>query len=368
MNAWFTVTATSTGYWPSVTRAGCISILATLLGISPSLAETRGYAIARLFTATYADKDNCPAGGNGDSTEIRKRILLSLGYSSDQAAKFLADSKDENLGGILQNRGRLNGQAADVVVFPTSTPDPHIETAQGRYAYGFNLSGRIEPGSFEDPETHELGVENQLWRVLGCFDVYRIRVPTIPYDELNEAIIDSMPAWVMAISGPHINKDGDVTVTFDRALNVLMRDAQGSGILPGASYTIDPDPRSHNVFKGHLRNQVLTIDPGDLYLQGESPFLTDFRLTHAHVRLKLEPDGSLHGFIGGYEPWLDFYSYLTGYAEGSMVNMPGVYYAMKRLADAVPDPATGQNTAISATHYIEAVPAHLMSVAEIKEE
>ena len=30
---------------------------------------------------------------------------------------------------------------------------------------------------------------------------------------------------------------------------------------------------------------------------------------------------------------------------------------MKRLADGVPDPATGENTAISATYWLEAVPA-----------
>jgi hypothetical protein len=346
----------------------CSWILAMFLGISPSVAETRGYAIWPLITAAYTDKDNCPRGGNGANNEIRTRILLGMGYTREEAAKVLADAKDEGAGRLLKNRGRLNGQPADVLVFPASVPDPQIETAQGRYAYGFNLSGHVGPNSFEDPETHELGVENQMWRVLGCFGSYQVRVPTVPYVELNEALIDSMPAWVISISGTDLGSDGDVTVTFDRALNLLMRDAQGSGILHGASYTIDPDPRSHNVFKGHIRNQVLTVDPDNLFLLGESPAMTVFRMTKTHMRLKLEPDGALHGFIGGYQPWLDYYHFLTGYDDGAYVNMPGVYYAMKRLADADPDPVTGQNMAISATYYIRAVPAHLVTVDKLKQQ
>ena len=39
------------------------------------------------------------------------------------------------------------------------------------------------------------------------------------------------------------------------------------------------------------------------------------------------------------------------------MDLAGVYYAMRRLADGVPDPATGENTAISAAYFLEAVPA-----------
>ena len=45
--------------------------------------------------------------------------------------------------------------------------------------------------------------------------------------------------------------------------------------------------------------------------------------------------------------------------EDSEVDIPGVYYALKRLADGMPD-ASGQNTAISAAYYLEAVPAYVL--------
>ena len=38
------------------------------------------------------------------------------------------------------------------------------------------------------------------------------------------------------------------------------------------------------------------------------------------------------------------------------IDAPGIYYAMKKLADAYPD-STGQNQYISASYIIEAIPA-----------
>ena len=41
------------------------------------------------------------------------------------------------------------------------------------------------------------------------------------------------------------------------------------------------------------------------------------------------------------------------------LDMPGIYYALRKMADAVPDPKSGQNTRISAAYWIEAVPAFI---------
>ncbi len=375
---------------------GCVA-WALWLGASAfstsAAAETRGYAISLIHTATYSDKGNCPSGGNGSTTEIHERILMAQGLTKDQADKVLTSggifaAADDNgtagnagvktgssaQGGSAQGgsaperaqrfdfdrRGQLYGQRVDIGDFPTSVPDDHIETVQGagsgHYAYGFNLSGQATPYSFEDPETHEL-IQDQMWRVLGCFTAYEYRLPGIPYNEgiTWDTAEDSMPAWLLSISGDDLSKDGDVTVTFDRSLDVLMRDRHG-GVLSGSSYTIDPDPRSHTVFKGHIKDQVLTIEPGNFFMQGESQFYALLRFTDTHLRLTLKPDGALRGFIGGYQPWLDYFHYLAIRGqEDSEVDLPGVYYALKRLADGVPD-ASGQNTAISASYYLEAVP------------
>lgn len=323
-------------------------------------AESRGYAISLIYTASYSDNENCPRGGNGGPPEMKMRILQSRGYSKEQAFKIVAaDDVDENGERInFRDRGTLNGQPANVQNFPLSYPDPQVETVQGRYAYGFNLDGKQDGNSFEDPQTGETGVDNQMWRVLGCFSNYMVRPPVIPYNEsiVWDTAMDSMPAWLVSISGADLSKDGEVTVTFDRALNILMRDAKGA-VLPGSSYTIDQDPRSHSVFKGYLKNGVVNVEPADFFMQGESQFYAVLRLTKAKLRLTLHPNGTVSGVLGGYQPWLDYYHYLSIRGENDgLVDLPGAYYAMRRLADADPDPATGQHRAISAAYYIEAAP------------
>jgi len=42
------------------------------------------------------------------------------------------------------------------------------------------------------------------------------------------------------------------------------------------------------------------------------------------------------------------------------LDIPGIYYALKRMADAYPDPKTGENTAISGAYVVEAVPAFII--------
>jgi hypothetical protein len=351
-----------------MTRLANAAVAATLL-MSTSLAatvETRGYAISLIYTASYHAPENCPKGGNGGPKEMKTRILMSRGYTKEQALEIIGNDDQDAQGNRIdfRMRGTIDGKPASVTTFPQSYPDPRIETAQGRFAYGFDLDGKTGPDSFEDPETHQQGVDNQMWRVLGCFANYWVRRPVIPYNEsiVWDTAMDSMPAWLMSISGEDLSKDGPVTVTFDRALNILMRDARGS-VLPGSSYTIDEDPRSHSVFKGQLRNGVVTVGPGNLFIQGESQFYAVLRLAQAQVRVYLKPDGNVYAVIGGYQPWLDYYHYLAIRGEGDgLVDLPGVYNAMKRLADANPDPASGQNRDISAAYYIEAAPVFQTSV------
>jgi len=350
----------------SFARLFARSLIATLLAVgstTDAMAESRGYVISLIHTAAYSNKDNCPEGGNGGVVDLKERVLLGKGYTKEQAAGIIANNYvDENGRKVdVRKRGLIDGKPVDVQAFPTSVPDPHIKTAQGRYAYGFNLDGKVQPGSFEDPESGEKGVDNQMWRVLGCFEVYDVRRPVIPYSEAIawDTAMDSMPAWLMSVSGENLDQDGPVTVTFDRSLNITMRDAR-SGVLVASSYTIDPDPRSHSVFKGHITNGVLGIEPGEFAMQGESQFYAVLRFTNTQLRLQTRADGSLAGLLGGYQPWLDYFYYLAIRGEETgQVDMAGVYYAMRRLADADPDPATGQNRAISAAYYIEAVPAFL---------
>jgi hypothetical protein len=74
----------------------------------------------------------------------------------------------------------------------------------------------------------------------------------------------------------------------------------------------------------------------------------------------LNEDGTAKGVLGGYEPWLPVYeSFALGGSTNELnlsIDTPGIYYALRKLADAYPD-ASGQNQYISASYWIEAVPA-----------
>lgn len=344
---------------------GVVLLAAVSAGVC-NAAETRSYAISLIYTASYTDKDQCPRGGNGGPAEMKQRVLAAMGYTREQAIKIIAnDDADEHGKKInYRDRGTLDGKPANVQNFPLSWPDPKLETAVGRYAYGFNLDGKIDANSYEDPETGEKGVDNQMWRALGCFSNYMVRRPVIPYNEsiVWDTAMDSMPAWLMSITADDWSKDGPVRVQFDRALNILMRDAKGA-VLAGSSYTIDTDPRSHSEFRGSLKNGVVTLEPGPFFMQGESQFYAVLRMSNMRARINLKPDGNLWAVLGGYQPWRDYYHYLAIRGEGDgLVDLPGAYNLLRRLADANPDPVTGENRDISTAYYIEAVPVFQTSV------
>jgi predicted lipoprotein with Yx(FWY)xxD motif len=352
--------------------AALAAVLLFTIASSPSWAETRGYIISELHTATYPTADDCPKGGNGNFPEIRKHILLSRGFTEAQADAIgdgYGENKAAHKGGPtfdFERRGTMDGKPVDIEAFPASEPDPQMQTVEGHYAYGFDLTGHPTPYSFEDPDTHQM-VENQMWRVLGCLTGYRVKPPVYPFGEsvFWDTAEDSMPAWLISISGEDLSKDGPVTVTFDRSLDIAIRNTKGSA-LSGSSYTIDPDSSSHSAFKGYIKNRVLTIEPGDFYLQGESQFYPQLRFKQTHLRLEMMPDGRLRGFLGGYQPWLDYYHYLAILGEEPCeCDLPAIYWAMKRLADGIPDPVTGQNTGISSAYYFEAVPAFLSPVSHV---
>ena len=339
-----------------------------LVGVPPAgFAETRGYVISMVHTATWANTDTCPQGDNGGLTDLKTRRLMGRGFSEAEARAILASGGVDGDGNRvpINELPRLDGQEVNPGNVPVLAADPQIRTAQGRFAFGFNLNGRVEPDSFENPASGERGVDNQMWRALGCFEVYQVRRPVRPYNEdiAWDTALDAMPAWLMSVSGPDLDRDGEVTVTFDRGLNVAMRDARG-GVLSGATYVVDPDPRSHSVFAGRIEDGALTIEPGDFSIQGESQFYAILRFTGTRLRLEMADDGSASGIIGGYQPWRDYFHYLAIRGEeNAQVDLPGVYYAMKRLADGVPDPETGENTEISAAYFLEAVPAFHATLA-----
>lgn len=358
--------------------------LLSLLIAAPTLAaERRSFAVNWFAPATNSQDGDCPEGINPPWAQQELTDLATLGFSPQQIASLVRlDTERKGAGHyegvidiIMGRRGRLNGHPVEPLTYPATVTDPQLHYLKGKYAYGFNLDGRgaASPASFEDPQTHELGVNNQLYRAMGCLRAFRgtLDSPPVYYFYIYAQVKDSQPAWLVTLSAEDLSKDGDVTITFDRALEHLRYNTDGT---PRAdeTYRIDGDPRSHNVFRGRLSHGVITLsEPGSqsIYLLENQLYMNEFRMSKVHMRLQLKADGTLDCMIGGYQPWGDFYWPLTSSGsestEGQSLDQDGVgvYYLLKKLADAGPDPKTGNNALISATYYIKAVPSFAVPAA-----
>jgi hypothetical protein len=173
---------------------------------------------------------------------------------------------------------------------------------------------------------------------------------------------------LISITGNDLSKDGDVTVVIQRAIDHAVIAGNGQ-VQRDMTFEPRPDPRSHNVYRGALKAGVVTTrSPVDFRMLANPSWEGDYRLYGSRLRLTLKPDGSLEGIVGGYRPWRDVYrAYaIVGNAieHGTSVDVIGVYYALRRLADGLPNPKTGMNDGISAAYRIDAVPAFVVATSQ----
>ncbi len=350
-------------------------VLTVAAASSACASETRSYVLSSFADAAYSTKDDCQGGIDPDQTVQYALDLAALGIPQDKVKKLMAGYPSGPVTGMLVNRGRIDGKPVNAFTNPASVIDPKLHLVDGHYAYGFNLDGKgaNSPNSFEDPVTHELGVNNQLFRVYGCHKNFRgppaDATPSTYYSAEWSQARPTFPGWVITISGEDLSKDGPVTVSFDRSLDHVLLDAQGN-TEAYTTFRSDPDPRSHNVFRGQLEHGVVTItDHHDFHLVGDPILMNYLDLSQTHFRMTLEPNGNVDGIIGGYQPWIEIFLPLgqagVGFEEFQGIDVPGFYYALKHLADADPDPKTGQNRRISVAWQFTAVPAFVAPAQNI---
>lgn len=340
--------------------------------------ESRSYAVEWFSVGSYSQDGDCPGGVNPPTRVQYAESYELLGYSKEQIKKLMDDQvsddpyADARATDILRLRGRLNGQPVNAFVHPWSVADPQFVAVTGKFAFGFDLDGKAGPKSFVEPRTGQTGIDNELFRALGCIEQFRGTYTFRPtfWDFIWGSMKETTPAWLITVSGEDLDTDGPVTVTFDRAIEQLSFGPAGD-VLADATYRIDPDPRSHHVFKGEIKDNVLTIAKGgDLTLLLDTLAFTEFRLHNTHLRMEIAPSGRLNGLIGGYQPWGDVYFGVAngGLAYENMIvnDIPGIYWLLRRHADADPDPKTGLNRAISAAYRIEAVPVFAVPADQAK--
>lgn len=238
--------------------------------------------------------------------------------------------------------------------YPTTAPEQfRFLEAGGPTAYGLNLDGKIGPRDFTSPDG-EKGIDNNLYRVLGCIRNYRPPEGAIQGFDNDEVTKDVYNRIIVELSGVEsLVNDDDVTVMIYRGRDPILLDATGKDAIPGGSQRIDVLWGSKFVQKmhGRIKDGVLTTEPADfIYPWAVFYIATDEFLHAARFQLNLTSTRA-EGLIAGYldiESWYSqmMRSYSTHHQSYGQSSAPSIYKALRRLADGYPD-ASGANTAIS---------------------
>lgn len=336
-----------------------------LAGIAHA-SESRGFVVSWFYPAMNSQSGDCgPDGINLSGDKLFERILKSRDMSPSEREEALRKFPD-SYSAFATERGMIDGKPVNIYMNPTAEPDPHIKIAQGKRGYGFNLDGKEGPDDFMDVESGEKGIDNKLARAVGCFESMRgtsTSRPSYPAGHWSQPA-DSMQAWVIEVSGvDNWQNDEEVNVGVYRAVEPIVRSLTSE---PQADMTfrIDPNPNAWNEMRGRLKDGVLVTDPSDFNMIGDPYGVVRYRFVTARLRMKFARDGTAQAILGGYFHWLPLYMNFAlggGNAEATLsIDAPGLYYALRRLAEVDPDPATGVNMGISAAYRIEAIPAFLI--------
>ncbi len=322
---------------------------------------TIAYVLTDLHWAVWESADGkteCPQGYNEGNREHFKTL-------------FPQDGKQRTL---LETQLRREIDSW----YPTTANEPFkFLEAGGPTSFGMNLDGKVGPKDFTSPEG-EKGVDNNLYRVLGCIRNYRPPEGAIQGFDNDEVTKDVYNRWVIELTGVEsLVNDDDVTVMFYRGRDPILLDATGKNAIPGGSQRIDVKWGSKYVQKmhGRIKDGVLATDPADfIYPWAVFYIPTDEFMHDARFRLNLTSTRA-EGMIAGYvdiESWYSqmMRSYSTHHQSYGQSSAPSMYKALRRLADFAPD-ESGANTAISATllarwTQVNVVPASKEQAAALK--
>jgi hypothetical protein len=236
----------------------------------------------------------------------------------------------------------------------TKEPFPFYE-AGGPTSYGLNLDGKVGPNDFQNPDGVK-GVDNQLYRAIGCIGAYRLG-GVVSFFDTNDMFKNGYNRWLIELTGvDDLLNDNDVTVTTYRGLDDLQRDGTGAAFAPGATQEVDVRWGKSFIsqLKGKIVNGVLTTEPVDtLKWPNSQPGVSSgyYLIRGSRLELKLTPDtakGVLAGYVDveGYSHQLNT-NWATHHQSYGQLSAPSLHMALRRLADGYPDPKTGVNTAIS---------------------
>ena len=239
---------------------------------------------------------------------------------------------------------------------PSTEPDGfEFLEVEGEFSWGLNLDGEVGPNDFVHPDGSP-GIDNEVYRAVGC--VIGFRGPDgVEFIFQNKAIVDERYNRMMVelTEVDDLENDDSVTVTVYRGMDRLLTDATGSRVMPGGTQRVDRRWGQNLIRQVEARivDSVLITEPiGDLIIPWQNLSVPSIQLFRdARFELDLSAERAT-GLLAGYADVDTWYYQLirndsTHHLSNGQISGISLYKALRRLADAYPDPETGENTAIS---------------------
>ncbi|MCY4265447.1 MAG: hypothetical protein OXE78_11395 [Gammaproteobacteria bacterium] len=239
---------------------------------------------------------------------------------------------------------------------PDTKPDGfEFLEVEGELSWGLNLDGKVSADDFRHPDGTP-GIDNQVYRAVGC--IIGFRGPDgVEYIFQNKAIVDERYNRMMIELGDveSLEHDTEVSVTVYRGMDQLLTDATGTEVMPGGTQRVDRRwgeslirTTSGSIIDGKLITQPMV----DLVIPWQNLRVPSIqKIWDARLVLDLT-DKKATGLLAGYADVDTWYYQLirndsTHHLSNGQISGISLYKALRRLADAYPDPDTGENTAIS---------------------
>lgn len=353
----------------AVLLAGCSPEGAGLASAeSPGIPKVQGFVVTD-FTfdqPQVAQSAACPEGFNQNEREF-----YLAGLTPDEQTLVVADLPEGfDYLRMVDKRG-----GPDPCADPTAFDDPDHLTVEGSdVAIGFDLDGVASTGESPQPGAcpHQdfsstegaPGIDNALWRVLGCIEGYQ-RGNTIDEYAIENIKSGGRTILIEITDLDDLRDDSDVGLGIYSSPDAIPASADGR-LLAGGSLGVAEKLIYRTTARGSLAEGVLTAGPMDVRLDFDGQFLdSELHLREAQIRLEFTPDGGLQGLLGGYWDVDGFYDTYARQATRSGAytvgfRCPAMREALARTADRYPHPETGACTAVSTAFRIQAIPAFVV--------
>ena len=337
--------------------------------------STIGLAFTYFWYDMLEKPTDCP---EGYAMALRDIAIMDL---PEEKQQYLLKAENRStyykMGYALSAKRQKEQGGKSVCNVPLEYDDPPLRTVQSSNAYGRDLDGLTSDGADDDScggvdftaPDGRTGIDNQLYRVMGCIDSFR-RDPEFAGGAMEDyhvgAYRDGEITTLMEIRGVDDRmNDPEVEVGVYSSQEPTPYDSEKKGI-GYASLTVTDNLLWQNETTGRIENGVLITDPFDLRLKfGWTGRPAEYVIRGARIHMTLDEAGNATGDLAGYFDlkhayWHNFHDEQGALQVANGYTCPSVWRALEAFADGERDPQTGKCKAISTAMKIEAVPAFVI--------